>query len=654
MKRENQAFVVAALFVFAACSQQTARPPARLSGTRTLAVVNDLVFVTSTDRSELRAIRSSAQDFVRAPNPLEPLAIPVLATPDAIERDVRWVDGLETPGQFVYAWRNGGPDISVVGVNADSSLREERRIDVGEPITAVAARAQASEGGESTLYYGFYSVNAAGFRAGLLMRQRVPAATNASLSQPEIIAQFDDASITSISVLPGENQVVVSTRSTVTGSADGNVFWLDTAAPAGRLSLGPVCSSTTDCGFSRRVRELRVAPRVAGVIGVGDGQKVTVFGLLDETACSDGSCAGIEAVELRFATAGAPPTTRRALDDLGLPMKTIVSTGGLFTSIDLSVDGTVQIPGSGERRTFTLLGLASTGNGDIIVFDGDRRAAVDSDSAGPNFAARTRRAAGRTGSLLNGPAPDVALGDGAARSETVEIVFHGTLIGAQSSAELNVSQAGIPVADFFKGDVVSFSQPRCPELTVTEVVATGRLVTTPPPAPECFGLNPDGSARTWQVRAVGEANVTDGVSRGGPYVVRGPSSGYMGRATEGVRFEFPAKNDRAARIARYFQQTEDAKLANAQLAFTLNPRAADIARDDAYLLDISSNFRPLSLRVNTAQSEFQGLFVPGSVVRSPSRGRTYISYPAANVILEMDTGSFDSQRSSHAVTNTYR
>lgn len=648
MKRQNQASLVAALFVFAACSQQTARPPARLSGTRTLAVVNDLVFVTSTDRSELRAISSNAQDFVRAPNPLEPLAIPVLATPDAIERDVRWVDGLETPGQFVYAWRNGGPDISVVGVNVDSSLREERRIDVGEPITAVAARAQASAGGESTLYYGFYSVNAAGFRAGVLMRQRVPALQDARLLPPEIIAQFDDASITSISVLPGENQVVVSTRSTVTGSSDGNVFWLDTAAPAGRLSLGPVCASTTDCGFSRRVRELRVAPRVAGVIGVGDGEKVTVFGLLDETACSDGSCAGIEAVELRFATAGAPPTTGRALDDLGLPMKTIVSTGGLFTSIDLSVDGIVQIPGSAERRTFTLLGLATTGNGDIIVFDGDKRAAVDSDSGGPNFATRTRRPAGRTGSLLNGPAPDVALGDGAARSETVEIVFEGALISPQATTTLNVSQTEVPVSDVFQGDVISFSQLGCPELTVSKVNASGLLETAPPVDAGCLGQNADGSNRTWQLRA-------DRDGTGGPYVVRGPSTGYMGRATEGVRFEYPSTLAGAeARRARYYQQTEDAKAAKAQLAFTLNPRAADIDRDDAYLLDISSNFRPLSLRVNTAQSEFQGLFVPGSVVRSPSRGRTYISYPAANLILEMDTGSFDSQRSSHTVTNTYR
>jgi hypothetical protein len=93
--------LVAALVLLCACSSRTAAPPARISGVNDIALVDNLLFITSTDRNELRAldlgepefiVNLVARDFVRAPNPLEPLSIPVLDRPVGIARDVRWKD----------------------------------------------------------------------------------------------------------------------------------------------------------------------------------------------------------------------------------------------------------------------------------------------------------------------------------------------------------------------------------------------------------------------------------------------------------------------------------------------------------------------------------------------------------------------------------
>ena len=63
----NRALLACSSLIFAAaCGQSTSRPPARLSGTHSVAVAGDLAFVTSTDRHELRVIDGVKQDFVRA------------------------------------------------------------------------------------------------------------------------------------------------------------------------------------------------------------------------------------------------------------------------------------------------------------------------------------------------------------------------------------------------------------------------------------------------------------------------------------------------------------------------------------------------------------------------------------------------------------
>ena len=137
-----------------------------------MALVDNLLFITSTDRDELRVLSldedATKRRFVRAPNPLEPLAIPVLPRPQALARDVRYVDGQERAGSYVYARSNGSTEISIVAAGLEQ-LREARRLDTRQltasqsdpenrslgPVTAFAALAPdpAVEGSPSTLYY---------------------------------------------------------------------------------------------------------------------------------------------------------------------------------------------------------------------------------------------------------------------------------------------------------------------------------------------------------------------------------------------------------------------------------------------------------------------------------------------------------------------
>ncbi|MFY0578432.1 hypothetical protein ACN28S_32705 [Cystobacter fuscus] len=166
MKRFMVSLVLGVGVLLGACTQQEpVALPAGLQGAYDLALVNDLVFVTSTDRNELRVLQLTEdalkRGYVRAPNPLEPLAIPVLPRPQALARDVRYdAEGNERTGAYVYARSGGSALISVVDSAADK-LHEVARLDTrlltgvssGGPVTAFAALATEQEGGSSTLYF---------------------------------------------------------------------------------------------------------------------------------------------------------------------------------------------------------------------------------------------------------------------------------------------------------------------------------------------------------------------------------------------------------------------------------------------------------------------------------------------------------------------
>lgn len=132
-----------------ACSQTGVPPPTQMSGTNSSVVSGSLLFVTSTRSNELRVLdlepRPGLQrDFVRAPNPLTPLSIPVLPAPVELATPTRYGPlGQPLQGDWVFARGAGSSAVSVVGaLNCPQQLKEFGRIAPrpDSVVTALASR----------------------------------------------------------------------------------------------------------------------------------------------------------------------------------------------------------------------------------------------------------------------------------------------------------------------------------------------------------------------------------------------------------------------------------------------------------------------------------------------------------------------------------
>jgi len=124
-----------ALGLGAACSQSSVPPPTNLSGTNSSVVSGSLLFVTSTRSNELRVLDLEPRpgfprDFVRAPNPLNPLSISTLPSPVELSTPTRYGPlGQPLQGDWVFARGAGGSAVSIIGaVNCPQQLREFGRI----------------------------------------------------------------------------------------------------------------------------------------------------------------------------------------------------------------------------------------------------------------------------------------------------------------------------------------------------------------------------------------------------------------------------------------------------------------------------------------------------------------------------------------------
>jgi len=286
------------------CNQTAVPPPAHIVGTNSLVVVNDLLFVTSPGASELRALdlRISTRDFVRAPNPLEPLSIPVLDSPTTLARDIDYNaagdvdDTTYTP--YVYVQGAASAEISVVGTRRDTQLVELKRLIASGIVTAIAARAPA--GGDptkpSTLYFATWNGS-----QGSLWKRSIPPADpvtgrmSAEPDEPMPLGYGAGGStvgeaVSSIVVLPN-NRVAVASR--VPGSPNGRTIILETSQQRGQQWA---------LQFPTPVRQLATHataydPNTAGnpaVVRAG----ARIFGILDEDTCGTSTdCPGIIAVD---------------------------------------------------------------------------------------------------------------------------------------------------------------------------------------------------------------------------------------------------------------------------------------------------------------------------------------------------------------------
>jgi len=659
------------------CNQTAVPPPAHIVGTNSLVVVNDLLFVTSPGASELRALdlRISTRDFVRAPNPLEPLSIPVLDSPTTLARDIDYnaagdVDDT-TYNPYVYVQGAASAEISVVGTRRDTQLVELKRLIASGIVTAIAARAPA--GGDptkpSTLYFATWNGS-----QGSLWKRSIPPADpitgrmSAEPDEPMPLGYGAGGStvgeaVSSIVVLPN-NRVAVASR--VPGSPNGRTIILETSQQRGQQWA---------LQFPTPVRQLATHataydPNTAGnpaVVRAG----ARIFGILDEDTCGTSTdCPGIIAVD---GLESSPRFTMRSLDGSGAPMLPIRFGLGQISALSLSPPLSQVKPGialvtTGQTvQTFALLGVVTTGSGLIYFFDANNLNLINYKTlaqAGANVSrlgyyddASNLLAAGSGTAYVPGPDgrplqstdvaipyPGIQVALGAAVDEIVAVTYQGVItgfrdlptrssggdiqlpFGTADTRRLIVGKDRIQVinADSAGGGI-------CTEVPLTGVNLSTGLLVFPDGSIQCP------SAATFSVRAGGDQPGDQ------TYVVEGSSTGYMGRTGNNQTFAFPSNF--ADAYARYYYHqppdpafTFDPTNPQPQMQFSMGPGNPDIKRDYHYIMQVNSNYSPEYVTVDISIGiEFHAPGASGYVGALPDAtdvSRLYVAYPSANAVLE--------------------
>ncbi|HYO71196.1 MAG TPA: hypothetical protein VEU33_34460 [Archangium sp.] len=442
MKRLIVSLMVVAGALSSACTEEVEfAQSAGLAGTYDVAMVSypprqvgdeltQLLFVTSTDNNELRVIslveELTERQFLRAPNPLQPLAIPVLPRPQALMRDVRYdANGAEQSGRLVFARSSGSSLISIVDADREV-LKEVRRLDTRDitrekdpvdpenpsyrpaegPVTAFAARAPEQEGGGTTLYFATQETTGARlWSAQLPARTDLPNTEVTAVPLPGVVLPANVA-VNSLIVLP--NPLGVSHRGVLavaTRGAAGTVYRMD----LGSEGTSPVIQELDFGGAQvlqlathgrvkyREVRQIGGTRDPDSTVVVEAGSRI--FGILDPSNCGVLlQCTGVLAVDV---------TTRRVAKDLsardaeGNPLREhdmlpIGAGTGLPTGLSLAVDRNLQ-RAAGEptdrldpdatvsaRRqrglTLPVLGIVPLSNGTILFFDAVRLTHLNIDA----------------------------------------------------------------------------------------------------------------------------------------------------------------------------------------------------------------------------------------------------------------------------------
>lgn len=406
-----------------ACSDTTSNAGAAgLSGTYDVVLSNQLVFVTSQDRDELRVLdlTRAPRDFIPAPNPLEPLAIPVIARPDSLTRDVGYDEkGRDASGPYVYARSSGGRGISVVAA-APTRLNEVTRLATGQLITAFTAHAPVTPDAPSVLYYALQTRPEAAeqlcgpFGGGVVMRQDLPGPDGFDAAAlPPALPVFclkPADTVMSMTTLPAQagvtDSLVVAIRNVsgtsrlVRVAADGTN--VEVAYKRPRPAPFAVPNYTDLVDIPARIvtthpsYEVVVSAKVgdtcpAGTTVSADGSAciVTVpagryvFAVLDELTCNSSDCEGVIALDNVPDPATAPSTTPTLARDItGAPMLTLRPSTGLPTGLSLTSGLQVRellSDGVAYLSTIPLLGIMPSSSGEITLFRADERRAFNLD-----------------------------------------------------------------------------------------------------------------------------------------------------------------------------------------------------------------------------------------------------------------------------------
>ncbi|TSC31532.1 hypothetical protein [Corallococcus sp. Z5C101001] len=387
-----------------ACSDTTSTAGAAgLSGTYDVVLSNQLVFVTSQDRDELRVLDLSRtpREFIPAPNPLEPLAIPVIARPDSLTRDVGYdAKGADVSGPYIYARNSGGRSISVVASDR-TRLNEVTRLATGQLITAFAAHAPVADGAPSVLYYALQTRPEAAeqlcgpFGGGVVMRQELPGPEgfDAAALPPALPVFCLKAADTVLSM------ITLPARADAT---DSLVLAIRNVSGTSRLVRVVADQQSVEIPYKRPRPAPFAVPDYTDLVDIPARLVVThpsfipeggseanpvpagryVYVVLDELTCVSSDCEGIIALDNGpdpLVPSAAPVLAR---DVTGAAMLTLRPSAGLPTGLTLRSGLEVRELLANSVAYLTaipLLGIMPSSSGEITLFRADELRAFNLD-----------------------------------------------------------------------------------------------------------------------------------------------------------------------------------------------------------------------------------------------------------------------------------
>ena len=655
------------------CSQPSLPPPGQLFGTYGLALYGDLLFVTSIETAELKVIdlNSPSRDWVRAPNPLEPLSIPVLDRPVALARDLANDGGTEIPGPYLYVQGQSSAEISIVGTDRNTQLIELGRVLTSGVVTAMAARGPdpARPDGGSTLYYATLdtsrclstdagSCGSVGGSQATLWQASIPPVDPATqrLSgvspHPKWVFQTP---VNALLALPNSPNLAVATRNL--NLPDGGLLRGTTVV------LDPQTGPVRILQFPTSVRFLTTNP-AASVYPTDGGEAVThVFGILDEESCSAvGDFAGVDGGYTSTdggyqcpAMMAVDTTGQRSTDVTGTGMVPLSYGNAFPMSVALSAGGSIAVPNTNPDpagnngptmiRTLSNLGIIPASDSSIYFFDAAELRALNASSDIDGGGGRVLSIAyyDSDGGLLpyqDGPdAGSVAVGNGAARDETISVVFQGTISGFQGLPSPDAGRSfpvpGAPLDRIVIGDQIVVFGSDCPDYSADD---TG-LTISQTDFDAGFLLTNSGvpcQATAFSVRASGNK----------PYVVTGTATGHMGRTGTNQVFTYGGPSS-------YFYHPCAPGLSpcqfdpNApQLKFAFGPGDPGIHREYSYQIATLSAFAAEFIQLDTTPGftgfDYQLPTAAVNVTTVPDGGQLvplnhfFVTYPSANAVVEFD------------------
>ncbi|MFT3707613.1 MAG: hypothetical protein QM817_08085 [Archangium sp.] len=416
--------------LIAACTQSGGTASANLIGTHDLVLVDQLaedgtlakvetdasgslvtnglpsryLFVTSADTNELRVFENFrpntiGPDWMRGPNPLETLSIPVLDRPTMLATsEARNSIGQRASGQYVFAARPGGAEVSIVSL----ALRRQlgRPVATPAPVLAIGASLAVVDDkpSTSTLFVGTWdgqssgvfaaeidadpSVAEAAIRAGTFKFSRVTTIDGVSLSAMLVVAPLATRTVDGVPFCNAATCLALASRVAIDGT--GGEAWLFEPSTGRSVKLaygGPVRKFATGTTTTR------------------------LYALLDEGACGSGLCGGVTAVDLLAGTqvSGFPESK----DVVGRPFGPLRVTEGLITGLTIAQGGVVQRiiettddagVSSGLSTTaqeYDELGAFSSSDGLITWFSGVAGSIIDYNGQRSQVNSAILRAPGR-------------------------------------------------------------------------------------------------------------------------------------------------------------------------------------------------------------------------------------------------------------------